>query len=128
MTSTPIVQCVIRIALAACLAYAVIETMSAGAGVADRILPFAGVSIAAALLAGLMSVVAIWLAFGVRTRVVALLGLALYTGHLVALPGFTTVGTDEIVQLAVVAALALPLIVFGGGRYSMVRAGWHNVI
>ncbi|MFZ5961764.1 hypothetical protein ACOXXX_02335 [Thalassococcus sp. BH17M4-6] len=84
--------------------------------------------IGAAALCSLLTVVSLWLAFGVRTRVMALLGIALYIGLDGLVPGFENLSTYALIELVVAVSLALPLIAYGGGRYCTYRGGWQNVI
>ncbi|WP_435259072.1 hypothetical protein ACSBLW_04685 [Thioclava sp. FR2] len=86
-----------------------------------------GESTSPIVLHALMAVAAIWLIFGVRTRVVALFGLSCYATlfWLETQNGFST-RLEFLVPLQIVALLALPLILFGGGHFSLYRAGWRN--
>ncbi len=84
--------------------------------------------LAAAALSSLLAIVCVWLAFGVRTRVMALLGLALYLGLALLVPGLQALNPVRLMELTFVVLLALPLIAFGGGRFCVYRGGWQNVI
>ncbi|SEL58843.1 hypothetical protein SAMN05444413_11183 [Roseivivax marinus] len=129
MSPLSVLLVVSRLLLATALFYAVTETLSS-TSLFDPGYTLTGprLTLGAAALSGLMTVVAIWLVFGIRTRVVATLGTALYVGHITMLPGFGAVDATILAELALVGAIALPSILFGGGRFSMVRAGWSNVI
>lgn len=86
------------------------------------------VGLAASALCVLLTTVSVWLVFGVRTRVVALLGLALFIGLEVVHPGLNATSPDALMNSAYVALLGLPLVLFGGGRFSMIQAGWREVL
>lgn len=77
---------------------------------------------------GLMLVISIWLFFGVRTRVVALLGASLYVGFALYQTSAEVVPTDVSVPVLLVAILAAPLIAFGGGDFAMYKKGWQGVL
>tara|TARA_Y100000815_G_C13329660_1_gene495465 strand:- start:1491 stop:1910 length:420 start_codon:yes stop_codon:yes gene_type:complete len=84
-------------------------------------------SIATIALRALLATVTIWLFFGVRTRVMALIGLVLYVTS-VALQHTASNGQMELnLWLLTVPLLSLPLILFGGGRFSLYRAGWKGI-
>ncbi|MBE9635439.1 hypothetical protein [Salipiger mangrovisoli] len=63
--------------------------------------------------------IAIWLILGVGTRSFAVLGAALYTVHEVILRGQLLPDPQIVQSSLLVAILALPLIIFGGGRFSV---------
>ena len=85
-------------------------------------------TLASLALHGLLLVVSIWLFFGVRTRVVALLGSLLYVGYALYQSSAEVVPTDVSVPVLLVAILAAPLIAFGGGDFSMYKKGWQGVL
>lgn len=119
-------QCAVRIMLGCCLAFTATEHLMLTTGknpvllASDEMHLYAGWALSV-----LMVMTSIWLAFGYRTRVMALLGASLYGGMVVLLPGLPEVTSQTLVSVAVVAALALPLIFAGGGRFSLLRAGWQ---
>ncbi|GAA5081403.1 hypothetical protein N0B44_27905 [Roseibacterium beibuensis] len=75
----------------------------------------------------LLAVVASWLILGIRTRITALLGLALM---------LATAWSNQYLQTssawAVYASSAVlmtvPLLLCGGGHYALVRRGWHGLV
>jgi len=77
------------------------------------------------VLSALLLFIVTWLLFGLRSRVVATIGLAIFAGQLF---WFHSLGLDTsygIAHLALSAVLALPLIVLGGGRFAIYRRGWQ---
>lgn len=67
----------------------------------------------------------IWLLFGLRTRVVTALGLALFAGQYA---WFQSLGLQTgfgLGHLILSGVLALPLLFFGGGRFAIYRRGWQ---
>ncbi|APZ54303.1 hypothetical protein [Salipiger abyssi] len=122
-------QCALRIVLAAILGYTVASeffqtnAMQIGWYVSPR-----HVGLTAAVICALLFTVSIWLLFGVRTRVVALMGLALYLGLEIVHPGLSSADSQVLLSSAIVVLLGLPLIIFGGGKFSVVRAGWRGAI
>ncbi|WP_071675136.1 hypothetical protein [Nioella nitratireducens] len=80
------------------------------------------------VLCALIQFAAVWLMFGLRSRVVALLGLVLMIGLLLwfeALGVQTSYGSLQVVASAV---LALPLFFLGGGRFALYRRGWADIV
>lgn len=75
--------------------------------------------LAASIMCILLASIAIWLILGVGTRTVALSGTALYLAHdmLLAAPGVPQITAMH--GSFIVVFLALPLIIFGGGRFSL---------
>lgn len=77
------------------------------------------------ILSALMMSISIWLVIGLRSRMVALLGLVIFAGlHL----WFSALGlqtTYGVWHLAISSALAAPLLVLGGGRFAIYRRGWQ---
>jgi uncharacterized membrane protein YphA (DoxX/SURF4 family) len=80
------------------------------------------------VLHGLLLTISIWLVFGVRTRVVALLGAMLYLAYALYSKSVALVPDDVSVQVLLVAILAAPLVAFGGGQYSLYKKGWQNIL
>jgi len=75
----------------------------------------------------LLAVIAIWLFFGVRTRVVALIGTTLFlAAHILPLGGGIEPGLA--LGLGCVIALTLPLLAFGGGRFALLSRGWADLV
>ncbi len=72
----------------------------------------------------LLIVIGIWLAFGIRSRVVAALGVLLFImpylleSHLVVLP-------RETATMIAAILLAIPVLLCGGGRHALLRRGWR---
>ncbi|MGB8622286.1 MAG: hypothetical protein WCD16_05660 [Paracoccaceae bacterium] len=128
----PSVQFLFRICFAAMLGYqaaamlilpALVYHGQSYQAVVDE-LPYATIALNALLL-----IISIWLLFGIRTRVVAVLGVALFTT--LVLTGRSNVLLDLDGKIVVVAifSLALPLVAFGGGRWRLYpKDGWHDVI
>lgn len=118
MTTFSILRFGLRVALAAALGRAASRIVVADA-------PF---SMSAVVLGALMVVAAIWLLCGVRTRIVTLLAVALYTGYALMLPPAEAGRPGTIAGLAIVAALALPLVAVGGARIGRSRSGWPDQV
>lgn len=77
--------------------------------------------------AGLLAVVALWLVLGIRSRIVALIGMVICTATVLLHPEPLT-GTDpahlwSLPRLAALAAVAV-LAVTGGGRWRLHAGGW----
>lgn len=101
-------------------AFGMIKMGGAGIELLGRtVAPNANTAICALLLA-----ISIWIAFGIYTRVMTVLGGALFAGFFFILGGRTlfTVEGDLLGVLLIFASL--PLLVFGGGSYSMLKKGW----
>lgn len=77
-------------------------------------------------LRALLATIAIWLLFGIRTRVVALLGAVLFFSAQLLTQGFHP-SADARSVLIIVAIISLPLILRGGGRFAMLSRGWRDV-
>lgn len=124
-----VLQCALRIALAIFLGFTVVgeffrtDPLQIGWYVSPR-----QVELSTAMICALLAAISIWLVFGVRTRVVALLGLALYVGLEVVRPGLHAASYETIMNSTFVVLLGLPLVLFGGGKFSMIRAGWRGAI
>lgn len=121
----PATQLVLRLVLGIALVVEAIHQSTIFVIRADSGMMPAMPGIAFAVLHALMLVAAIWVLFGIRTRIVALIGLAcLYADSLIIplVPGFP----ERKVLFAVAILAAVPLIFFGGGRFSLYRAGWRN--
>ena len=77
------------------------------------------------VLSALLMFIAIWLIFGLRSRVVATMGLVIFAGQLA---WFHTLGLHSGYcswHLIISAALALPLWILGGGPFAISRRGWQ---
>ncbi|AJE47310.1 hypothetical protein [Celeribacter indicus] len=76
----------------------------------------------------LLVMIALWIGMGMRTRVMALLAVLLtLASHFVSAPMPLALNGDLMLPL-VVTLLALPLIAFGGGRFSFWRGGWRDLV
>lgn len=127
----PCVQFLFRLALAATFAIQAATVLIVPSFTAEAASIFSSINtanIADVLSNALLLIVSIWLFFGVRTRVVALLGGALFVALLMT-ERLAIVETDAGRVLTVaVLSLALPLVVFGGGRFAVYARGWRNVL
>ena len=129
---TPIAQSAIRLGLAGIFGHAAGHTLvlplleaQAAYGIAPRLRIHPG-EIAIHALLGTM---AVWLAFGVRTRVIALAATVLLLGwDLLAPPDLLGAGPRVEVLTLVACALAAPLMVFGGGPRALYRRGWRDLL
>lgn len=130
MTITPLVQCALRLSFAFLLANQALSTLvvpSIAAEASTGTNAFRAPIETAQFIAmnALLVVVAIWVAFGIRTRLVTAIGLTLYTGYTLANGG---IEADNLgIGIFVAVGLALPLLVAGGGAYSMYRKGWSGL-
>ncbi|WP_425074727.1 hypothetical protein [Sagittula sp. S175] len=119
-------QCGFRILLSCFLAYTAVEFLMMTAGETPRlVVTHPGHQWAGKMLAALMILTALWMAFGVHTRVMALLGTALFAGMALLLPGLERLTMHSVLSVGLFATLALPLICAGGGRFSLLRGGWR---
>lgn len=119
-------QCGNRIVLGCFLAWSASEFLLSTAGDAPRVLvPDPIVLMGGRFLASMMLVVSVWLAFGVRTRVMACLALGLFAGMALLMPGLERLSIQSLSSVGLFTVLALPLIFGGGGRYSLLRGGWR---
>ncbi|MCO6382039.1 MAG: hypothetical protein JXQ91_03330 [Vannielia sp.] len=130
MTLTPMVQCTFRLAFAFLLANQALSTLvvpSIAAEASTGTTQFRAPIETAQFIAvnALLIVIAIWVAFGIRTRLVSAIGLTLYTGYTLASGSYEA---DNLgIGIFVALGLALPLIVAGGGAYAMYRKGWSGL-
>ncbi|ETX13112.1 hypothetical protein OCH239_13320 [Roseivivax halodurans JCM 10272] len=85
-------------------------------------------SFGAVTLAALMVVAAIWLLCDVHTRIVALLGVALYAGYTLMLPVAEAGSHRTALGLALVLGIALPLVAASGARPRRARHDWSDPI
>ncbi|QDC09577.1 hypothetical protein FHY55_10125 [Oceanicola sp. D3] len=130
MTLTPMVQCAFRLAFAFLLANQSLSTLvvpslaaEASTGTSEFRAPIETAQFIA--VNALLIVIAIWVAFGIRTRLVAAIGLTIYTGYTLSNGGFEA---DNLgIGIFVAFGLALPLIVAGGGAYALYRKGWSGL-
>ena len=118
-------QCALRIMLSCVLGYTASEQILLGTGPDAAVYLPPVQSVFNAAIAGMLTLTALWLAFGFRTRMAAMIGAALFAGKVLLLPGFGNATDDAIGNLILVAILALPLMLSGGGRYSLLRGGWQ---
>ncbi len=120
MNFFPTFQCALRILLALLLGYTVALEIFTNdpvfTGTLDVRIPEPLVALTCAILAS----ISIWLILGVATRTVALIGFAIYLWHELLLPDFAVLDLEATQRLVVVALLALPLVIFGGGRFSVI--------
>ncbi|MGR3367218.1 MAG: hypothetical protein ACU0CC_04505 [Sagittula sp.] len=119
-------MCGLRISLAGALAYTASEHIllsSQSHGVLS--LNDTHTALAGTIMSGLLWVISVWLMFGVRTRIVAALGLTIYGAMALLLPGLDRLTAHSLLSVAIVAGLTLPVILAGGGHYSLVRGGWR---
>lgn len=77
-------------------------------------------------LAALLVVAAIWLAAGIRSRVVAALCCAMILGSNLALDMALRPPLPELVT-GLTVALAVPVILGGGGKLALYRRGWRDL-
>ena len=80
--------------------------------------------LALSVIAGLVCIFAIWMLFGIRTRVAALAALVLWTGWHALGRGIQ----DQTMMLVILAVLCLPLILRGGGTHALYRRGWSDLV
>lgn len=123
-------QCALRLVLAAVFGAQGLSQVSVLVAQAGTHLdPFIGMSFGLlVVLNAVLGTVAIWLVFGVRTRVVTLIGLTLYLAAMYIHIRSSLVVEVALAEVLVVMALALPLILRGGGRFALYRAGWKEVL
>ncbi|MDQ1848241.1 hypothetical protein Q9299_08065 [Gemmobacter fulvus] len=123
-------QCALRLVLAAVFGAQGLSQVSILVAQAGTPLdPFIGIS--GSLLVALNAVlvtIAIWLVFGVRTRVVTLIGLTLYLAAMFLHLRASLVAEVAMAEVLAVVLMALPLILLGGGRFALYRAGWKEVL
>lgn len=72
----------------------------------------------------LLVVTVIWLAFGLRTRVVAVLGGTLFVAHGLLGQDDLSHGAPVMWLIIAVGLIGSALAVVGGGRWCMYRGGW----
>ena len=128
---TPRVQCTFRLAFAFLLANQALSTLvvpalSAEASTGGESAYQAPLEFAQFVaINALLFVISIWVAFGIRTRLVAAIGLVMYMGYTLA---HGSMEADNLgIGIFVAFGLALPLIVAGGGAFSMYRKGWSGL-
>lgn len=130
MTLTPMVQCAFRLSFAFLLANQALSTLvvpTFAAQASSWQMGFRAPVETAQFIAvnALLIVIAIWVAFGIRTRLVTSIGLVIYAGYTLTSGGYEA---DNLgIGVLVAFGLALPLIVAGGGAYSMYRKGWSGL-
>ncbi|EBA09008.1 hypothetical protein [Sagittula stellata] len=122
-------MCGLRISLAGALAYTASEHFILPPQSPDALLlQGAHAPLVATILSGLLWLIAASLMFGVRTRMVAALGLTTYAAMALLLPGLDRMTAQPYLSAAIVACLALPVILAGGGDHSLVRGGWRAAL
>ena len=77
---------------------------------------------------GLLFLIAVWIAFGMRTRIMSLLALGLTTMVYLVGPQTAALAGDGLWVPITTALIAIPLIGFGGGRFSLWRGGWRDIL
>jgi len=82
---------------------------------------------AVTLLCSIILFAAVWLLFGVRTRVVALLGTLLSAGLVYWFAGFGIGSRFQLYLLLAACIATLPLLALGGGRFALYRRGWSQL-
>ncbi|MBY6200064.1 hypothetical protein KUV65_01715 [Maritalea mobilis] len=75
----------------------------------------------------LLAVIASWLILGIRTRVTALLGLALMLATAWS-NQYLQASSTWAVYAASAALMTVPLLLCGGGHYALVRRGWQGLV
>lgn len=122
-------QCTCRLALAGTLGYTVVgEFFQSQETLVGWFISPRNVGLSTALICALLATVSIWLFFGVRTRVVALAGIMLYLGLSIVQPGLGSSDMETMRSSTLVVLLALPLVVFGGGKISLLRESWRGMV
>ncbi|PTQ67993.1 hypothetical protein [Celeribacter persicus] len=76
----------------------------------------------------LFFLIAIWVVFGIRTRVMASLATALVLTFHFAVAHEPWRLDHQMVLTLITIAIAVPLICCGGGRFSLWRGGWGNLL
>ncbi len=116
----PTIQCALRLSFAILLGHTVaLEIFTSDPTLTGAFavrLPEFGTSIICVVLAS----ISIWLILGIGTRTVALAGAAIYLAHEALVPGFNLFDLQAAQSCLLVASLALPLVIFGGGRFSVI--------
>lgn len=115
----PSVQCALRIILASILGHTVALHIFTNDPALIGAFAVTMPGLATSLFCVTLSSIGIWLILGVATRTVALVGFALYFAHDFVLPSHDALAHMPTLGSALVALLALPLIIFGGGRFSV---------
>ncbi|SIN91167.1 hypothetical protein [Vannielia litorea] len=130
MTVTPLAQCAFRLAFAYILANQALSTLvvpslaaEASTGVSAFRAPVETFQFIA--VNALLIVIAIWVAFGIRTRLVTAIGLVIYAGYTISSGGLEA---DNLgIGIFVAFGLALPLLAAGGGAFALYRKGWSGL-
>lgn len=80
------------------------------------------------VVAMLFVLIAVWLMFGIHTRVMALISAALLVAFHFAVSRCPMVLTPETLHVMIAVFFATPLIFLGGGKFSLLRAGWSRLV
>ncbi|ANT59326.1 hypothetical protein AYJ57_02470 [Salipiger sp. CCB-MM3] len=115
----PTLQCALRVALALTLGDAVAKEIFTADPTLIGALSVQIPGLATSLLCALLASIAIWLILGIGVRAVALIGLGLYSFHAFFAPGLEPFDLTTLYSCGLVALLAVPLVLFGGGRFSI---------
>jgi hypothetical protein len=79
------------------------------------------------LLSGLLCTAAIWLLFGVRSRVMAAMGCIGFMA--ISLGSELVVGMPFApVEVLFAFMLSIPIIAGGGGKFALYRRGWRDIV
>lgn len=116
----PTLQCALRVAFALILGQLVTQEIFTSDPTLIGAIAVRAPGPATSILCIVLAVFSIWLILGVGTRAVALIGLGLYVGHELLIPGLDVFNSQAALGCALAAGLALPLVFFGGGRFSVV--------
>ncbi|MCT4369998.1 hypothetical protein CLG85_006485 [Yangia mangrovi] len=124
----PTFQCALRILFALLLGHTVALEIFTDDPVLTGALDVRMPGPLAALICAVLASISIWLILGVATRTVALSGFAIYLCHELLLPDFTVFDLETAQRVIVVALLALPLVIFGGGRFSVISPHFPETV
>ncbi|WP_353472549.1 hypothetical protein PVT71_00555 [Salipiger sp. H15] len=113
-------QCVLRLAFALVLGHTAMQEIFTADPVLIGAIAIRTPGLATSILCIALAVLSIWLILGVGTRAVALTGFGIYAAHELLLQDFDLLGLELSQSCVLVALLALPLVFFGGGRFSVV--------
>ena len=80
------------------------------------------------VVAMLFVLIGVWIMFGIHTRVMALISAALLVTFHFAVSRNPMMLTPETQQVMIAVLFAIPLIFLGGGKFSLLRAGWSRLI
>lgn len=72
----------------------------------------------------LLVLISVWLILGIRTRMMATFGLVLLAAYTFASSSPLSLRGPEALSLVLLAATAIPLMLYGGGRIALRNGGW----